>query len=136
MQVPSYTAPSQTVTPYEMRNRRKARAADLLDAIRQVDTVSDPEVQRQLMDWINSCYQDRGGGMPIGLFSTCYLGAPYVDHQMDLSANILQHFTLRDHVELPFSMARPLAQSGAYLYIEVYVDGQLLPVRPDGTSAG
>lgn len=118
-----------------MRKRNVRRSADLVRAITQVDVTTDPAAQRELMEWIEGAYADRGGGVLIGLFSHCYLGHPYVDHRLDISGRIITHFTASDTVPPGFDLARPLARSTAYAFIEVYGDGQVVPVRNDGTSA-
>ena len=127
--------PHITTSAYTLRKRQSRRSADLVDAISRLDTVTDAQVLKDLAAWINSIYEERGGGSVLGLFGHCYLGHPYVDHQMDLAGNITRHFTPSDVPPPAFVLARPLARSTAYLYIEVYDDGQIVPVRPDGSSA-
>lgn len=123
------------VTPYALQNRRKARSRELMDAAQKLDMTTDPQVRRELGEWIAKLYEERGGGQPIGLFAHCYLGAPYIDHRLDLAGSIITHFTPQEPVPPAYAMARPLARSTAYLFIEVYEDGQVVPVRDDGTSA-
>lgn len=118
-----------------MRKRKLVRSEELMRAITQVDVTTDPAAQRELMEWIEEVYADRGGGVLLGLFSHCYLGHPYVDHRLDPAGRILTHFTATDAVPPGFDAARPLARSTAYSFIEVYEDGQVVPVRRDGTSA-
>lgn len=136
VQIQPQTVTSHTVSDqYTLRKRQARRSAELADAITRLDTVTDPKVQKELADWINAMYEERGGGTVLGLFGHCYLGHPYVDHQMDLLGTITRHFTASDVPPPAFVLARPLARSTAYLYIEVYDDGQVVPVRPDGSSA-
>ena len=132
---PQKVASRAATSAYTLRKRQARRSADLVDAISRLDTVTDPQVQKDLADWINAMYDERDGGPVLGLFGHCYLGHPYVDHQMDLTGNITRHFTAADVPPPAFVLARPLARSTAYLYIEVYEDGQDVPVRPDGSSA-
>jgi len=106
-----------------------------LDAVRAIDTTANPAVQRQLMDYFREEYEKMHVGVIVGLFSHCYLGHPYVDHRLDIDGHILEHFTAADHVPDVFSPARPLARTEAYLYIEIYQDGQIMPIRQDGTAA-
>lgn len=128
------TAPA-TVASQHVRSLRVApRSPELVRAVRQIDVHSDERFRREAMAWIQKCYDDRGGGPLLGLFGRCYLGAPYVDHVMDSSGSILQHFTPAQPVPNGFEPARPLVRSDAYAYIEVYADGQIIPVREDGTS--
>lgn len=115
------------------RNRRAIRSQDLVEAVRSLDTATDPAVAQAIMQWINDEYESRQGGALIGLFSRCYLGAPYVDHRLDLSGGyILEHFTREQNPPGPFQAARPFARSDAYIFIEVYDDGSVVPVRADG----
>lgn len=88
------------------------------------------------MEWIKKEYDAREGGILIGLFSTCYLGYPFVDHRMDVFGGIAEHYAAGDDVPSPFERARPLAMSGAYAYIEIYSDGEVIPVRDDGSTGG
>lgn len=133
--ITSQTVAAPTASPHQMKNRSKRRSAELLEAIAQIDTITDPATQGELAAWINERYEERGGGTLVGLFGHCYLGDPYIDHRMDISGNIIQHFKPADSVPGPFAAARPLARSTAYLFIEIYDDGQVVPVRPDGSSA-
>lgn len=87
-----------------------------------------------LMDWVRGEYDARQGGVMMGLFAQCHLGAPYVDHRLDLLGNICEHFTAADPVPAPYGQARGLARSGAYAYIELYSDGAMVPILPDGTA--
>lgn len=135
-QVRPQTVTSHTVTSeYALRKRSMRRSAELLDTISRLDTATNPATQKELADWLNAMYEERGGGPLKGLFGHCYLGAPYIDHQMDLVGNISRHFRESDVPPPMFAAARPLARSTSYLYIEVYADGQIVPIRPDGTSA-
>lgn len=63
----------------------------------------------------------------------CFLGAPYIDHQLDLTHRIVAHYTLADRLPDPFGPARMLVRSGAYAYVEVYAGGMLVPVLEDGS---
>lgn len=129
------TSGSMTVTSAHVRARRMApRSAELVRAAIRLDVHSDDRVRREAMAWIQKTYDDRGGGPLLGLFGRCYLGAPYVDHLMDTSGAILQHYSPSQSVPTGFEPARPLVRSGSYAYIEVYLDGQIVPVREDGTS--
>jgi len=120
---------------YELRNRRRPRQQELLDAIAAIDARTDPAERKKLIKWIEDAYADRGGGVLLGLFGRCYLGDPYLDHRMSPSADILEHFKGSETPPLEYAAARPLARSPHYLFIEVYSDGQMVPIRPDGTPA-
>lgn len=118
---------------YVIGNRKKPRSKALLQAIQSLDTSTDTAVSRDLVDQIAAEYAERNGGLILGLFSKCHLGPPFVDHRLSLGETILEHYRRDDLVPEPFSKARNLAQSGMYSYIEVYSDGEIVPVRPDGT---
>lgn len=139
---PSTITPANQVLPQTVTLSQSARMArklrrpqELLDAIAGLDTVQDDAVRAQILDWIQQSYEDRGGGILIGLFGKCYLGHPYVDHRMSLDGSILEHFKGDESVPPAFAPCRALARSSAYAYIEVYADGQVVPIRIDGTSA-
>ena len=70
--------------------------------------------------------------MPVGLFAKYWLGEPYLDHILTFSGDIVRHFKHNELVPPEFAMARPLARNDAYAFIEVYSDGAVIPVRPDG----
>lgn len=122
-------AAARTVT----RNRRALRSQDLIQSVQRLDTTSDPATAQAIMQWINDEYDARQGGKILGLFSRCYLGEPYIDHRLDLSGGcILEHYSQAESPPSPFLAARPLARNSAYLFIEVYDDGAVIPVRQDG----
>jgi hypothetical protein len=115
------------------RNRKHIRTDELLDAVRSLDTTTDPAVMQAIIDVINEEYEQRQVGRIVGLFSRCYLGAPYVDHRLDLAGTmILEHYERTSAPPPPFSTARPVVRNDAYLYVEVYDDGSIVPVRGDG----
>jgi hypothetical protein len=116
------------------REFRRARGAALLDSVARLDASLDEAVRRQLADDIAAGYvNDHGGAVPLGFLAKCHLGPPYVDHRLSLLESILEHYAPSDHVPPLFADARPLIRSGAYLYVEIYSNGQLVPVRLDGT---
>ena len=115
------------------RNRRVSRAPELLEAVQRLDTSTDPATALAIMKWISEEYESRQGGILLGLFGKCYLGGDFVDHRMDLAGGyILEHFTHAQTPPMPFQAARPYARSSAYAFVEVYDDGAIVPVRPDG----
>jgi hypothetical protein len=115
--------------------RRKPRHAGLFEAIRRLDAVVDDSERRALADWIRGEYQREYDmtDAPIGFVSVCYLGPPYVDHRLDLSASIVDHFSAAQTMPAPFEEARMSVRSGAYEFVEVYLSGKTIPVRADGT---
>ena len=105
-----------------------------MQAISSLDTHPSADAVAKIMDWIRDDYDARGGGALMGLLGRCYLGPPYVDHIMTTSGEICEHFTPADTVPLPYGAARSLAASPAYLFVEVYTDGAVVPIRPDGSA--
>lgn len=116
------------------RNRHTPRSQELLDAIARIDTETNALAAQEIMEWVRSQYEERGGGEILGLFSKCYLGAPFVDHVMTLTGLICEHYRWEDTVPGAYVLARNLAANPAYEYVEVYSDGALVPVRSDGKA--
>jgi hypothetical protein len=115
------------------RLRRVVRSEDLVRAVQSLDTATDPQMLKAIMDWITEEYENRQGGLLVGLFGKCYLGEPYVDHRFDFGGSmILEHFKRSEEPPPAFRPARPFARSDAYAYIEVYDDGTVIPIRADG----
>lgn len=116
-------------------DRDKPRHAGLFEAIRRLDTVLDAADRRALADWIRSEYEREYhfDDVPLGFVSACYLGPPYVDHRLDLTASIVDHFAPGQAMPPPFDNARSWVRSGAYEFVEVYLSGNVIAVRPDGT---
>jgi len=117
-----------------LANRLQPRRAELLQALTQVDATVDQTAQAQIMLWIREEYEARQGGAIIGLFAKCYLGPPFIDHKLDLFGSILQHFSSSEDPGHPYNQARGLVRSGSYAYIEIYSDGTIVPILPDGTA--
>jgi hypothetical protein len=116
------------------REFRKTRGVEIVDAVARMDVVIDDAVRRQLADRIAASYvNEHGGAFPLGFLATCHLGPPFVDHRLSLLESIVEHYGPSDKVPPLFEAARPLVRSGAYLFVEIYSDGQLVPVRLDGT---
>jgi hypothetical protein len=114
------------------RNARKPRHAGIFEAIHRIDAGLDPAMRAELGKWIRDEYEQEYGDIPLGLFARCHLGAPYVDHRLDLWQSILEHFTLADAVPPHFAEARALVRTGAYDFVEVYASGKTIPVLKDG----
>lgn len=119
----------------DRRNRRRRRDRELLDAVARVDTSTDPRQRKELADWIQDRYDEQVGGELMGLFARCQLGPPYIDHEITPAGGILRHFTPADTIPPEYLAARALVRSAAYLYIEIWSDGQVVPIRDDGTPA-
>lgn len=127
---------SETVgRSYTISQRNAIRSPELLEAIARLDTQTSPSARKELLEWLRAEYVARGGGELVGLMARCYLGYPFVDHTLDMSGLIVEHYAPGDQVPPGLDVARPVAQSGAYLYVEVYSDGMVVPVRADGRSA-
>ncbi|MHB9859418.1 hypothetical protein [Streptomyces sp. YIM S03343] len=120
-------------TPAVLRELFRKRGSQLLDSVRKLDTGLDERACQALADWIRDEYAASYGEVPLGFVARCYLGPPYVDHQLNLFHVIVRHFAPAEPMPEPFAAARMLARSGGYAYVEVYSDGLILPVLDDGT---
>ena len=114
-------------------NLQKARHSGLFEAIHRLDAQIDEASRRELTAWITDQYAKDYGDIPLGFLARCHLGAPYVDHRLDLLQSIAEHFTPDSVVPAPFDRARSLARSSSYEFIEVYASGTLVAVRIDGS---
>jgi hypothetical protein len=132
---PQEMTAQKQLTPAEWKARRSRRSEQMMDALRQIDVAPNVQAQREIIDWLKDVYAQRGGGILVGLFGHCYLGPPYVDHAFDLTGAIREHYTASDTVPTMYQSARSLAVSDAYAFIEIYADGHVVPIRPDGTPA-
>lgn len=125
-----------STSEHARQRRRSRRAQELVEAVSQLDAATDPATLRDLAAWVDSRYRESDCGQLVGLFARCYLGPPFVDHQLDLTASLItEHYRPEDTVPPAFATCRSLAQSAAYDYIEIYSDGQIVPIRPDGSPA-
>ena len=131
------TVPAQTLqrppSALERRRRREPRPGELLQAVRNLDLTQAAAYRAELTEWIDNAYTERMGGVLLGLFARCHLGPPYVDHRLTVVGHILEHYRPTDIVPPPFDAARTLAQSPVYEYVEVYSDGDIIPVLADGS---
>lgn len=118
--------------PLTNRNRSRRRSGELLSAIAKFDAATDPETRRKLAEFVQNIYEEEDLGQPVALFSTCYLGHPYLDHVMSLDGEILTHFKRNERLSPDLEPARALARSGAYAFIELYDNGSMIPVRETG----
>ena len=146
MRVEAQAAPVQVIQPSRLSPVVKAarsapRHQYVFDALRQLDATPNPQMIEEIRAWIQEVYDMRGGGTLVGLFGHCYLGHPFVDHAIAVvpamggSHNILEHYRPTDAVPPLYQPARPLAVSEVYAMIEVYADGQVVPIRQDGSAA-
>lgn len=118
---------------FELHNRRMARSEQILEAVSNLDRTQDPAYRQELMNWIEQAYSERMGGKLVALFARCFLGHPYRDHHLSLTKNVVEHYTHYEDVPPIFREARNLALSPRYAFIEVYSDGETVPVEVDGT---
>ncbi|MBD9727449.1 hypothetical protein PV755_27690 [Streptomyces caniscabiei] len=129
---------ARTVAPYTpgpaaTRALYATRTPELLGRLRRLDAAVDDASVRDIAAWLHEEYVVRGALVPVGFVAPCLLGAPYVDHRLGLDGRILGHCAAHDVMPPPFDGARMLARSDAYAFVEVYADGLVLPVLPDGT---
>lgn len=117
----------------ELRNRETARSQQILEAVRHLDMTHDDAYRQELINWLQQAYNERMGGILVGIFGRCYLGSPYIDHRMSITGQIIEHYTHEQTPPEPYARARPLVLSGKYEFVEIYSDGQVIPIRSDGT---
>lgn len=121
----------------DSRLRRK-RSSAYLEAIRRLDAgthVTDREALKTLLEEISREFPDLTlDQRPLGIVSTCHLGAPYQVHVCDLGGEIVEHYETFRPMPAPFEGARALALHPSYAFVEVYADGCRL-VSPDGAVA-
>jgi hypothetical protein len=122
----------QAVTP-ATRSDRRPRHAGIIEAVHRLDAELSQTARADLAGWIRDQYQTEFGDIPLGFVAKCHLGPPYVDHILDLFDNIVDHYAPADPMPEPFSKARMLVRTGAYVYVEIYGSGEIRPVFPDGT---
>lgn len=121
----------------ESRLRRK-RSTGYLEAIHRLDAgthLDDREALQSLLEEISREFPDLTlDQRPLGIVSTCYLGAPYQVHVCDLGGEIVEHYEAFRPMPAPFESARSLALHPSYAFVEVYADGCRV-VSPDGAVA-
>lgn len=110
----------------ESRLRCK-RSARYIEAIRRLDAgthVTDREALKTLLEEICREFPDLTlDQRPLGIVSTCHLGAPYQVHVCDLGGEIVEHYETFRPMPAPFEGARALALHPSYALVEVYADG-------------
>lgn len=132
---PNSSSDAQTLSlAYVVRNRNAVRSEVLMEAVRSLDATQDSTDVARVVAELEEQYAERRGGELAGILAKCYLGAPYIDHRLGIGQGILEHFAPSDTLPPLFEAARPLAKSQAYLFIEIYTDGAMVPVRADGTA--
>ncbi len=133
----STSAPAKraVVDPTIAAQRRFTRPHEIQEALKQLDSTTDPIARKEIADWIEEVYEAYGARDVVGLFGHCYLGDGHIDHAVGLTGEIVTHFYPNDTVPAMYESARPLARTEQYAYIEIYADGMVLPIRPDGSAA-
>ncbi|WP_273353633.1 hypothetical protein [Corynebacterium resistens] len=126
---------SERLTPktgtFEIKNRQRNRPEQLIEVLRELDHSQNPVHVARAIEEIRQLYRELMVGDLVGLFGRCYLGNPFIDHQVSITGGVLQHFSPNDEVPFPFSVARGVLKSTtAYEYVEVYSDGSLVPLYP------
>lgn len=121
----------------ESRLRRK-RSAEYREAIQRLDAgthVADRAALRSRLEEVGREFPDLAlDQRPLGIVSTCHLGAPYQVHLCDLGGEIIEHYESFRSMPPPFEGARALALHPSYAFVEVYSDG-CRAVSPDGAVA-
>lgn len=130
---------SSPATRAQLESRlRQKRSARYLEAIRRLDAgthVADRDALKSLLEEIGREFPDLTlDQCPLGIVSTCYLGAPYQVHVCDLGGEIIEHYETFRPMPAPFESARNLALHPSYAFVEVYADG-CRTVSADGTVA-
>lgn len=130
---------SSPITRGQLESRlRRERSSAYLEAIRRLDAgthVADREALKSLLEEIGREFPDLSlDQRPLGIVSTCHLGAPYQVHVCDLGGEIVEHYETFRPMPTPFEGARTLALHPSYAFIEVYADG-CRAVSADGAVA-
>ncbi len=114
------SAPANPAPGVVRRELYTPRSRKLLDAVGRLDAGLDEQACRSLAEWLREQYTTAYGSVPLGYVARCYLGPPYVDHQLSLLGVIVRHFSA-------------CLLYTCYACVEVYDDGLILPVLDDGT---
>ena len=95
----------------------------------------DSRTIEQVADWVGEQYRIEYGSILLGMVAVCHLGPPYVDHRLDLLGSIVEHYEPGQTMPMPYESARMLARTGAYAFVEVHSNGDLVPVFDDGSPS-
>lgn len=127
----------QTATGPSARQawRKKPRHSGLFQAILRLDSTMDAAARSELAEWITAQYRSEFDAVPLGFVSQCFLGSPFVDHRLDLIGSIVEHYSASQQMPPLFESARMLARTGRYEFVEVFLNGEVVPVSSDGSTA-
>lgn len=105
---------------------RKPRSKEYMEAIHKLDAGGHVHNQTKVNGIIDAIREEfpevELGGILLGIVSRCYLGAPYEVHTLDMSGQIIEHYTAGTTLPGGMEKARALAARGGYDFIEVYAD--------------
>jgi hypothetical protein len=109
------------------------RSSGYLGAVRKLDAGTGSRIDvSDVVEYVMSEFGP-STSVPLGLVATCFLGAPYEVHVLDLAGVIVEHYKAGQTLPDPFEAARALAQHSAYLVVEVYSD-RLVCIHSDGSA--
>ena len=105
---------------------RKPRSKAYLQALHRLDAgghVQNRQNVSEIIDAIRNEFPDVDiEGILLGIVSTCYLGAPYEVHSLDITGQIIEHYQRGQVIPGGLEKVRSIAMHGGYEFIEVYVD--------------
>src|SRR5262245_41589033 len=113
---------SSPATRAQLESRlRRRRSAGYLEAIRRLDAgthVADRAALESLLEEVGREFPDLTlDQRPLGIVSTCHLGAPYQVHVCDLGGEIVEHYETFRPMPPPFEGARVLALHPSYAFV-------------------
>ena len=105
---------------------RNPRSKAYMEAMRHLDAGGHTHNQHlidEITDAIRAEFPEVDlNGVLLGFVSKCYLGHPYEVHSIDLTGEIIEHYTTGHPLPNGMEKARSLAMRGGYEFIEVYAD--------------
>lgn len=108
------------------RMLRKPRSKEYMDAIKALDAGGHVHNEQKVNEIINTIKNEfpevEIAGILLGYVAICYLGKPYEVHTLDMSGEIIEHYTSGQKLPGGLEKARAIAMRGGYEFIEVYVD--------------
>lgn len=108
------------------RALRKPRSKQYISAFQNLDGGGHENFHKNASDLIQILDEElpqlQMSGILLGIVATCYLGAPYEVHILDMSGKIVHHYKYGEPLPGRLEKARGLALRGGYPLIEVYAD--------------